>query len=116
MSYRTTTFLPTLASDRRVTPIADPELTPLGEQQAQEVHAAWEKERQIEIPLPGKLYTSPLTRAIRTNQVTFDETVLPSGPKTTTIVEVSPARWHPSAVVSSLMLMSCMLVHNWICI
>lgn len=52
-------------------------------------HAAWEKERPFGIPLPEKLYTSPLTRAIRTNQVTFDDTILPSGPKTI-IVEVSP--------------------------
>ncbi|KAG8218932.1 hypothetical protein J3R82DRAFT_4640 [Butyriboletus roseoflavus] len=66
----------------------DPQLTPLGEQQAQEANAAWEKELQFEIPLPEKLYTSPLTRAIRTNQVTFDDAVLPSGPRTT-IVEVS---------------------------
>jgi len=60
----------------------DPQLTPLGEQQAQQAHAAWEKERLFGIPLPEKLYTSPLTRAIRTNHVTFDGTILPSGPKT----------------------------------
>jgi len=60
----------------------DPQLTPLGEQQARHAHTAWEKERVFGIPLPEKLYTSPLTRAIRTNQVTFDNTLLPSGPKT----------------------------------
>ena len=74
--------------DRQRHSKADPQLTPLGEQQAQEAHAAWEKERQFGIPLPGKLYTSPLTRAIRTNQVTFDDAILPSGPRTM-IVEVS---------------------------
>ncbi|KAH0840201.1 hypothetical protein J3R83DRAFT_1202 [Lanmaoa asiatica] len=66
----------------------DPQLTPLGVQQAQEAHDAWEREHRFGIPLPEKLYTSPLTRAIRTNQMTFDDTLLPSGPKTI-IVEVN---------------------------
>ncbi|KAG6369496.1 histidine phosphatase superfamily [Boletus reticuloceps] len=60
----------------------DPQLTPLGEQQAQEAHGAWKTERLFGIPLPEKLYTSPLTRAIRTHQVTFGDTPFPSGLKT----------------------------------
>lgn len=66
---------------------ADSKLTPLGEEQARNAHISWEKERPFGIPLPEKLYTSPLTRAIRTNQVTFDDTLFPSGSKTV-IVEV----------------------------
>lgn len=63
--------------------VADPQLTPLGEEQAQAAHAAWKQERRFGIPLPEKLYTSPLTRAIRTHQVTFDDILSPSSPKTT---------------------------------
>ncbi|KAN0092730.1 Histidine phosphatase superfamily [Tylopilus felleus] len=70
-----------LNGDHEMTWGPDSRLTLLGEQQAQEAHAAWKKERQFGIPLPEKLYTSPLTRAIRTHQVTFDGTLLPSGPK-----------------------------------
>jgi len=71
-----------LNGDSEITWGPDPQLTPLGEQQAQEAHAAWHKERRFGIPLPEKLYTSPLTRAIRTHQVTFDDTLHPSRPKT----------------------------------
>jgi broad specificity phosphatase PhoE len=67
--------------------VADPQLTQLGVQQAQDARLEWEKERLFDIPLPQKLYTSPLTRAIRTNQITFDETLVP-GLKTT-VVEVA---------------------------
>ena len=66
---------------------ADPELTQLGEQQAQDARSAWETERRIGVPIPERLYTSPLTRAIRTNQITFDDTMV-SGLERT-IVEVS---------------------------
>ncbi|KAF8545994.1 phosphoglycerate mutase-like protein [Imleria badia] len=61
----------------------DPQLTSLGEQQAEEACAAWDEERRFGIPLPEKLYISPLTRAIRTHQVTFKfhNIPLPSGPK-----------------------------------
>ena len=97
---------PDQQSDRRVTPIADPPLTPLGEQQAQDAHAAWEKERRFGIPLPEKLYTSPLTRAIRTHQVTFDDTLLPSRPKTM-IVEVNLVRQADIC----MMLMTCCKEH-----
>ncbi|KAI9574378.1 histidine phosphatase superfamily [Boletus coccyginus] len=62
-----------LNGDDEITWGPDPLLTPLGEQQAQMAHAAWDGERRFGIPLPEKLYTSPLTRAIRTHQVTFDD-------------------------------------------
>ncbi|KAG6369487.1 histidine phosphatase superfamily [Boletus reticuloceps] len=55
---------------------ADPQLTPLGEQQAWDAHVAWETERRFGIPVPEKLYTSPLTRAIRTSQITFDNLIV----------------------------------------
>ena len=67
--------------------LADPSLTPKGEGQAEEAHAAWQKELQFGLPLPEKLYCSPLTRAIRTHQRTFDG-LLPEGRKTV-IVEVT---------------------------
>ncbi|KAG6369495.1 histidine phosphatase superfamily [Boletus reticuloceps] len=54
----------------------DPQLTPLGEQQAWDAHVAWETERRFGIPVPEKLYTSPLTRAIRTSQITFDNLIV----------------------------------------
>lgn len=66
--------------------IADPQLTPLGEQQARDARSAWEMERGFGIPFPRKLYTSPLTRAIRTNQMTFEDAI--SSGLRTTIVEV----------------------------
>jgi len=65
----------------------DPQLTQLGVQQAQDARLEWEKERLFDIPLPQKLYTSPLTRAIRTNQITFDETLVP-GLKTTVVEKI----------------------------
>lgn len=65
---------------------ADPELTPQGIEQAKNVNEAWKTELEYSIPLPDKLYTSPMRRAIKTNQVTF-EGLLRLGLKTT-IVEV----------------------------
>ncbi|KAF8138803.1 histidine phosphatase superfamily [Boletus edulis] len=82
-----------LNGDGDITWGPDPQLTPLGEQQAQEAHAAWKTERLFGIPLPEKLYTSPLTRAIRTHQVTFGDTPFPSGLKTM-ILEVNNMREH----------------------
>ncbi|KAG8218971.1 histidine phosphatase superfamily [Butyriboletus roseoflavus] len=55
----------------------DPRLTELGQQQARDAHSAWKEERRFDIPIPEKLYTSPLTRAIQTNQLTFDESIVP---------------------------------------
>lgn len=49
----------------------DPTLTPLGEQQAQAVSDAFKTEIPHGVPLPQKLYTSPLTRALQTNNITF---------------------------------------------
>ena len=51
--------------------VADPALTDLGEQQALAAHTAWEIEHSKGAPLPQKLYCSPLTRAMRTCEITF---------------------------------------------
>ena len=55
--------------------IADPELTDLGKHQARLAHELWEEELKFDIPVPGKLYCSPLTRAIHTNAITFDSII-----------------------------------------
>ncbi|KAG1805760.1 histidine phosphatase superfamily [Suillus variegatus] len=59
----------------------DPELTTLGQEQAKAAHNAWKQERKFDIPLPGKLYCSPLTRAIHTNKITFDS-IIPESQRT----------------------------------
>lgn len=59
----------------------DPELTALGKDQAKAAHDAWKQERKFDIPLPGKLYCSPLTRAIHTNKITFDS-IIPESQRT----------------------------------
>ncbi|KAF8630862.1 hypothetical protein AX17_005221 [Amanita inopinata Kibby_2008] len=50
----------------------DPELTELGVSQATDVRDAWKEELAFKMPLPDKLYCSPLTRALRTCQETFN--------------------------------------------
>lgn len=57
-------------------PAADPRLTLIGEGQARSAHAAWEREILRGLPVPQRFYCSPLTRAIRTLQLTF-EGILP---------------------------------------
>jgi hypothetical protein len=51
---------------------ADPELTDLGEREAADAHSKWVLEKEGSIPIPGKFYCSPLTRALRTSEITFD--------------------------------------------
>ena len=58
-------------------PAADPLLTPVGEEQARSAHTAWERETLRGLPVPQRFYCSPLTRAIRTLQLTF-EGILPA--------------------------------------
>jgi hypothetical protein len=69
-------------------PAADPRLTPIGEEQARSAHAAWEREILRGLPVPQRFYCSPLTRAIRTLQLTF-EGILPADLKPL-ILEVTP--------------------------
>ncbi|KAF8559453.1 hypothetical protein OG21DRAFT_736599 [Imleria badia] len=63
----------------------DPDLTELGVEQARNANRTWKKELEYNIPLPEKLYTSPLRRAIKTNKVTFEGLLRPG--LNTTIVE-----------------------------
>ncbi|KAI6034576.1 histidine phosphatase superfamily [Pisolithus microcarpus] len=74
-----------LNGDGELTWGPDPELTLVGEGQADEAHLAWKTEFQCGLPFPEKLYCSPLTRAIRTNQRSF-KGLNPDG-RNTTIVE-----------------------------
>ncbi|KIY70467.1 phosphoglycerate mutase [Cylindrobasidium torrendii FP15055 ss-10] len=62
----------------------DPELTPLGENQAKAAHDTWAKE--ISHIQPGIMLCSPMSRALHTCQLTF-EGVLPSESFNVTIVE-----------------------------
>ncbi|XP_006456414.1 hypothetical protein AGABI2DRAFT_78087, partial [Agaricus bisporus var. bisporus H97] len=50
----------------------DPELTPIGINQAMEARRGWEEELAFGITLPDKLYSSPLVRAMDTLRVTFE--------------------------------------------
>ncbi|KAI9512660.1 histidine phosphatase superfamily [Russula earlei] len=58
----------------------DPRLTAIGEDQARNAHAAWKREIAHGIPVPHKFYCSPLKRALRTLELTF-EGFLPVDPK-----------------------------------
>ncbi|KAF7313103.1 hypothetical protein MKEN_00996200 [Mycena kentingensis (nom. inval.)] len=49
----------------------DPELTPLGEEQARYAHAVWKTELAAGAPLPQRAYCSPLTRALETHQIIY---------------------------------------------
>ncbi|KAG5638095.1 hypothetical protein H0H81_001862 [Sphagnurus paluster] len=49
----------------------DPELTDLGVTQAAAAHDAWKTEIKAGIPLPGRYYVSPLTRALKTLEITI---------------------------------------------
>ncbi|KXN88386.1 putative phosphomutase PMU1 [Leucoagaricus sp. SymC.cos] len=58
--------------DSEITWGPDPELTEIGINQAIEAKHGWEAELPFEIPLPERLYVSPLTRAMDTLRITFD--------------------------------------------
>ncbi|KAJ7085201.1 histidine phosphatase superfamily [Mycena belliarum] len=49
----------------------DPELTALGIEQAASVNEVWKAELRANIPLPDRMYCSPMTRALHTNAITF---------------------------------------------
>lgn len=57
----------------------DPELTPLGRRQAHKINLAWKKEVQAGVPLPTELYSSPLTRAASTLEITWGDLLLEDG-------------------------------------
>jgi len=59
--------------DVEVSVLADPELTEIGINQALEAKRGWEAELPFKITLPEKLYSSPLTRALDTLRITFQD-------------------------------------------
>ncbi|KAL0567180.1 putative phosphoglycerate mutase pmu1 [Marasmius crinis-equi] len=59
----------------------DAELTPTGEDQARAVNVAWKDELEFDIPLPKKRYSSPMTRALSTYNLTFEGIQLPDHTK-----------------------------------
>ncbi|KAF8693835.1 hypothetical protein AX14_002251 [Amanita brunnescens Koide BX004] len=58
----------------------DAELTPLGIDQAADARSAWKEELAFDAPLPDKMYCSPLTRALRTHQITYQDHIPPGRP------------------------------------
>lgn len=74
-----------LTGDGEITWGPDPELTPLGENQARDVNRAWRKqlaaaEAQVDhAPLPTRLFSSPFKRSCRTLQLSYEGILLPPG-------------------------------------
>ncbi|KAF9459983.1 phosphoglycerate mutase-like protein [Collybia nuda] len=64
----------------------DPELTAIGVGQAISAHEAWKAELPFGIPHPEKFYTSPLTRAMKTCEITFDG-ILPDDKRRAIVIE-----------------------------
>jgi len=53
--------------------LADPGLTEIGINQALEANRGWKAELPFKITLPGRFYSSPLTRALDTLRITFQD-------------------------------------------
>lgn len=66
---------------------ADPELTPVGVDQARDIHERWETEASFGFPAPHVRYCSPMIRALHTAEVIFDGTY-ESYPSRVTVKEV----------------------------
>ncbi|KII90523.1 hypothetical protein PLICRDRAFT_39086 [Plicaturopsis crispa FD-325 SS-3] len=64
-------ILSRLEGDGTMTWGPDPQLTPLGVQQAEAARALWITERAAGAPLPDKMFCSPFQRALKTCAVTF---------------------------------------------
>ncbi|CAE6446951.1 unnamed protein product [Rhizoctonia solani] len=67
-----------LNTDGEITWGPDAKLTPLGETQAREVNALWKKELSRPsdpVPIPTKLFSSPLARALATLDLTFKDVI-----------------------------------------
>jgi len=60
----------------------DPDLTDIGTGQAAMAHALWKAEIAADLPLPEKLYCSPMTRALRTHSITFNGIIVNDNHKT----------------------------------
>ncbi|KAF8599467.1 phosphoglycerate mutase-like protein [Ceratobasidium sp. AG-I] len=72
-----------LNGDGNITWGPDAELTELGQQQAQLAHNVWATElaKADPVPLPTKLFSSPMSRAASTLEITFDDILLPASGK-----------------------------------
>ncbi|GAC92668.1 phosphomutase-like protein [Pseudozyma hubeiensis SY62] len=70
----------------------DARLTPLGIQQAQAVHDAWVAmlQQQDHAPLPTKLFSSPLSRALSTMEISYDKLLLNNPNDTASASQVQP--------------------------
>lgn len=49
----------------------DGEISPLGVKQAEKVHDLWKRESYAHIPIPTRVFSSPLSRAAHTLRITF---------------------------------------------
>jgi broad specificity phosphatase PhoE len=58
---------------------SDAHLTPIGEQQALDVHALWKTQLALGMPPPDRYVVSPLTRTVQTADLSFRELELPKG-------------------------------------
>ncbi|CAO1636832.1 unnamed protein product [Parajaminaea phylloscopi] len=76
-----------LTGDGELTWGPDPELTPLGEDQARAINATWKQQlgRASQgldaAPLPTKLFSSPFKRSSKTLQLSYEGILLPPGTK-----------------------------------
>ncbi|TFY77106.1 hypothetical protein EWM64_g6905 [Hericium alpestre] len=70
-----------LNDDGELTWGPDPSLTSIGEGQARTAYAVWATELPRGMPLPHKLYASPLTRALQTYELTFTGIIPAEHPK-----------------------------------
>ncbi|KAG8829042.1 hypothetical protein FRC17_007181 [Serendipita sp. 399] len=57
----------------------DPDITPLGIEQATSINKMWREELPKGIPLPESMYTSPFRRAIHTQTISFAGWYYPNG-------------------------------------
>ena len=88
--------------------LADPELTDLGLAQARVIQSRWKEEvENAGMPLPTRRYTSPLTRAMDTCRIQFED--LPGEFKSKVIVyEVR----HPFSPCSPLLNCGCRIAEK----
>lgn len=54
----------------------DPLLTPLGVKQALAVNSAWKEQLEDDVPLPQRLYSSPLIRSAATLNLTWSDILI----------------------------------------
>ncbi|CEQ38919.1 SPOSA6832_00375 [Sporobolomyces salmonicolor] len=73
--------------DDEITWGPDPVLTPLGIAQAQAVNKAWKEQLRDGVPLPQRLYSSPLSRAASTLNITWKDILIDQGEVTPLFVE-----------------------------